>query len=336
LAIEEADHAIRRPDWFHRWILYGLFPYRQRLRWALLPARAAQRLRLDRLLQVSGILKLLPSRLRRLVEMLPPSVPDDGPLPEILPAIGKKRATVALFTGCVADAMLRHTHWATARVLQHNGCEVHVPPGQACCGAIHLHAGDSMAARKLADQNAALFAAANVDAVITNVAGCGAMMKEYVHHWHGDRQAEREAFAASVRDVSEFLDALGLVPPDGHVRAVATYHDACHLGHAQRITAAPRRLLAHIAGLELRPLPETELCCGAAGTYNILQPEMSDRLSRRKLANIDQTGAQVVITANAGCILQIAAEARKQGKPLQVMHPMDILDLAYRNGETNL
>ena len=184
-------------------------------RMALRPAWIAQALRLDRLLTATGLIKLLPSRLRRLVEMLPPRVADEGPLPPVLPAIGEKRATVALFTGCVADAMLRHTHWATARVLQQNGCEVHVPDGQACCGAIHFHAGDGDGARRLADQNASAFSVDDVDAIVTNVAGCGAMMKEYVHHWNGDGQTERKAFATKVRDVNEFLDELGLISPTG-------------------------------------------------------------------------------------------------------------------------
>jgi glycolate oxidase iron-sulfur subunit len=156
------------------------------------------------------------------------------------------------------------------------------------------------------------------------------MLKDYGHHWHDNRQSERAAWAERVRDVNEFLDELGLIPPEGEVRAVATYHDACHLLHAQRVHDAPRRLLAQIPGLELRELAETELCCGAAGTYNLTQPEMSDRLSRRKMANIVKTGADLAITANAGCALQIAREARRQGRRLAVAHPMELLDWSYR------
>jgi glycolate oxidase iron-sulfur subunit len=156
------------------------------------------------------------------------------------------------------------------------------------------------------------------------------MLKDYGHHWHDERQAEREKLAAKVRDISEFLDGLGLVAPRGEIPLVATYHDACHLGHAQKIREAPRRLLAQIPGLKLRELPEAELCCGAAGTYNLTEPEMSARLSQRKLANILSTGAQAVITANAGCLLQIAREARAQGQRLWVTHPVDLLDLSYR------
>jgi glycolate oxidase iron-sulfur subunit len=254
----------------------------------------------------------------------------------VLPAKGRRRARVALFSGCVADTMFRPTNWATARVLQENGCDVVVPREQGCCGAIHFHAGASEPARAFADQNLAAFDHEGVDAVIVNVAGCGAMLKDYGHHWHDAAQPARERFADKVRDVNQFLDELGLVPPTGELRLKATYHDACHLGHAQKVTEAPRRLLAQIPGLDLRELPETELCCGAAGTYNLTQPEMAGRLSRRKLANIVSTGARVVVTANAGCLLQIAREARQQGERLAVVHPMDLLDLSYRGEQLEL
>ena len=320
----------QRGDWFHRYILFGLFPYPQKLRRALLPARIAQRTGALRLMQALQLTRLLPPQLERMVEMLPPPRRNEGPLPEFLPALGRRRATVALFTGCIGDAMFRHVNWATARVLQQNGCDVHVPPMQVCCGAIHFHAGSSEPAREFADQNIAAFPVGRFDAVVNNIAGCGSMLKDYGHHWHDANQGERAAWAATVRDVNEFLDELGLIPPEGEIRAVATYHDACHLLHAQRIAAAPRRLLARIPGLEVRELPESELCCGAAGTYNLTQPEMSGRLSRRKLENIRETGAQLAITANAGCALQIAREARQQGQHLAVAHPMELLDWSYR------
>jgi glycolate oxidase iron-sulfur subunit len=301
------------------------------MRAALWPARVAQWLGLDRAAQAIGVYRLLPPRLRKLVQMLPPLGRPLPELPPLLPAIGPKRARVALFTGCVGDAVFRATNWATARVLQHNGCEVIVPKAQACCGAIHFHAGSSEPARQFADANLAAFSPDDVDAIIVNVAGCGAMLKDYGHHWHDDRQHAREKFAAKVKDVSEFLDQLGLVPPTGEIPITATYHDACHLGHAQKVKDAPRRLLAQVPGLELRELAESELCCGAAGTYNLTEPEMSARLSRRKLDNIRRTGARAVITGNAGCILQVAREARQQGEKLWVVHPMDLLDLSYRN-----
>jgi glycolate oxidase iron-sulfur subunit len=321
--------ARKTDDWFHRWILFRLFPYPNRLRRALWPARVAQKLKLDRLASGLGLFRLLPSRLRQLVEMLPPPGPEEGPLPEILPPIGLKRATVSLFTGCVGDVLFHHVNWATARVLQQNGCEVRVPRLQACCGAIHFHAGSEAPARELADANVAAFDIDKVDAVIVNVAGCGSMLKDYGHHWADSNAAKRSAFAERVRDVNEFLDDLGLVSPKHAVPLKATYHDACHLAHAQKVVDPPRRLLAQIPGLELRPLAESDLCCGAAGTYNLTEPEMAGRLSRRKLANIQETGASVVVTANAGCILQIAREARQHGEKLRVVHPMELLDQSY-------
>jgi glycolate oxidase iron-sulfur subunit len=330
VAMEESGGAGKSSDWFHRWILFRLFPYSGRMRAAIAPARWAQMLGLDRAIKSLGLLRLLPPRLRQLVEMLPPLARPEPALPPFLPAIGPRRARVALFTGCVGDAIFRPTNWATVRVLQQNGCDVIVPQEQGCCGAIHFHAGSSEPAQQFADANVRAFSLDQIDAVIVNVAGCGAMLKDYGHHWHDAGQPAREQFAAKVKDVNEFLDQLGLIAPPGSIDATATYHDACHLGHAQKISEAPRRLLAKIPGLRLVDLPEAELCCGAAGTYNLTEPEMSARLSQRKLANILGTGARVVITANAGCLLQIAREARQQGEKLAVVHPMDLLDLSYR------
>jgi glycolate oxidase iron-sulfur subunit len=330
VAMESGDAASKSNDWFHRWILFRLFPYPNRLRATLAPARWAQLIGLDRAARAMGLFRLLPPRLRQLADMLPPLGKSQPALPEVLPAIGKRRARVALFTGCVGDAIFRGTNWATARVLQQNGCDVLIPKHQACCGAIHFHAGSSEPAQEFADANVAAFNEDDVDAVIVNVAGCGAMLKDYGHHWQDVRQPMREAFAHKVRDINQFLDELGLEPPQGEIPLVATYHDACHLGHAQKVREAPRRLLAQIPRLELRDLPETELCCGAAGTYNLTEPEMAGRLSRRKLDNILSTGAQCLITANAGCQLQIAREARSRGEKLWVVHPIDLLDMSYR------
>ncbi len=317
-------------DWFHRWVLFGLFPYPQRLKALLWPARWAQRLGILQLAKALGLTRLLSPRLKQLVHMLPPL--ESAPaLPEFLPAIGPRRARVALFTGCVAEAIFQPTNWATARVLQQNGCDVVIPRGQACCGAIHFHSGADAPARALADQNLAAFSVDSVDAVIVNVAGCGSMLKDYGHHWNDPDQPRRAKFAAKVKDITEFLDELGLVPPQGRIPIVAAYHDACHLAHAQKIREAPRRLLAQVPGLKLVELAESELCCGAAGTYNLTEPEMAGRLSARKLDNVLKTGAQAVLTANAGCILQIAREARDRGQRLWVAHPVQLLDLSYRN-----
>ncbi|MBL9094154.1 MAG: (Fe-S)-binding protein [Planctomycetaceae bacterium] len=329
MAMEEATEGPRADeDWFHKYVLFGLFPHPNRLRWALAPAKFAQRLGLLKLSEKLGLLRLLPQRLRQLVYTLPEKFSDEPELPEFLPAIGRRRARVALFTGCVNDVMFRQTNWATARVLQQNGCDVLIPRDQRCCGAIHFHAAASAPARELADANVKAFA--EVDRVIVNVAGCGAMLKDYGTHWHDATTPQREALANKTRDINEFLDELGIVAPEGEIRLTATYHDACHLGHAQKIREAPRRLLRAIPGLKLVELPETELCCGAAGTYNLTQPEMSAVLSKRKLNNILSTGARAVLTANAGCLLQIAREARVQNERLWIAHPIELLDLSYR------
>lgn len=324
--------------WFQKWILYGLFPYPARLKWALAPMRWLQALGLDALPDRLGLTKLLPEKLQRMHRLLPKLPSRQPALPERLPAIGPQRARVALFTGCVADAMFSHVHWATARVLQANGCEVLVPRSQACCGAIHYHSGAGEPALKLAQQNANAFELADIDAVIVNVAGCGSMLKDYGHVAHetrpqDDTLAEQLGrFAGNVQDVAEFLVKLGPNAPTGPVPLTATYHDACHLAHAQRIREQPRDLLSLIPELKLVPLAESDICCGAAGSYNLTEGEMADRLGRRKIENIIDTGADVVISGNAGCTLQMQAQLRDAGHPIPVLHPMELLDCSYRGG----
>jgi glycolate oxidase iron-sulfur subunit len=328
---ETAQGGGRIDDWFHRWLLFGLFPHPDRMRKAIFPARVAQWLGLTKLAEKSGLFRLLPPRLRQLVAMLPRLSKPLPPLPDVTPALGRRRARVALFTGCVGEVLFRSTHWATLRVLQQNGCDVLVPKSQACCGAIHYHAGSSEPARQFSIANLRAFDYESVDAVIVNVAGCGSMLKDYGHHWEDEHEEEREKFASKVRDVHEFLDGLGLFPPpEGRIERRAVYHDACHLVHAQRVREAPRRLLSQIPGLKLAELAEGELCCGAAGTYNLTQPEMAGRLSRRKLDNIAATGADLVLTGNAGCLLQIAREARERKLRAWIGHPIDLLDMSYR------
>jgi len=330
------DRPEKRWDLFRRGILLNLFPYTDRLRRVLRPMRMLQRLGVFAAIERLGLLKLLPGRMGRLASMLPPATRPGPRLPKFLPAVGRKRARVALFVGCVADAMFRPVHWATVHVLQQNGCDVFVPRGQGCCGAIHLHNGDPLGARRLADANLLAFELDRYDAILVNHGGCGAMLKEYGLHWRDGLQPHRARFADKVKDVHEFLDNLGVVPFSGRIEATATYHDSCHLAHAQGVVSAPRRLLAKIPGLDLRELPEAGVCCGAAGTYNLTEPEMSDRLSRRKLDNILSTGARIVLTANAGCLLQIQHEARQAGIGLRVMHPMEIMDLSYRGERLEL
>jgi glycolate oxidase iron-sulfur subunit len=193
-----------------------------------------------------------------------------------------------------------------------------------------MQAGNGRGARQMADANLVAFELDRYDAILVNHAGCGAMLKQYGLHWKDGLQPHREKFAAKVKDVHEFLDELGLVPPSGRIPAIATYHDSCHLSHAQNIISAPRRILAKIPGLELREMAESDLCCGSAGAYNIQQADMADRLGCRKYKNIIDTGASIVLATNAGCLLQIQREAGQNGHPLKIMHTMELLDLSYR------
>lgn len=336
---QQPDGQPMKPDWFHRWIMYGIFPYANRIRWALIPARIMQVLKLDRFAEAMGLTKLLPNKLQRMQRLLPQLQTRGPELPEFLPAIGKKRATVALFTGCVSDAMFHHVNWATARVLQQNGCDVHIPKSQGCCGAIHYHSGQGQPAMQLANQNEQAFAIDGIDAVIVNVAGCGSMLKDYGHIAHelaanDEANSQLEKFASKIQDISEFLAGLGVVAPTRPIDMQATYHDACHLCHAQQIRSQPRELLNLIPGLELKPLAESEICCGAAGSYNLTEPEMADRLGDRKVDNILDTGAEAVIMGNVGCSLQIQSVLKSKGKEeIRVLHPIELLDMSYRGVE---
>jgi len=331
VAMEQAETKIEdRYDWFREIFLFRLFPYADRMRRVLAPLRFLQHVGVFDLAGRLGLLRIIPGRLGRMVSLVPPPVKQGPKLPKFLPAAGRKRARVALFVGCVADALFRHVHWATLRVLQQNGCDIFIPSEQGCCGAIHFNAGDGRGARQMADANLVAFELDRYDAILVNHAGCGAMLKQYGRHWKDGLQPHREKFAAKVKDVHEFLADLGLVPPNGRIRAVATYHDACHLAHAQGITAAPRRLLAKIPGLQLLDLPESDICCGSAGAYNLQEAEMADRLARRKMQNVLSTGASIVLAANAGCLLQIQREVSINNHLLKVMHTMELLDLSYR------
>jgi glycolate oxidase iron-sulfur subunit len=299
------------------------------VRASLVPAWLLQKLGAIDLAERWGALRLLPQPLRSLVSMLPRLSRPGSRLPDVLPPIGPRRARVALFTGCVADALQPGTNRATARVLQQNGCEVMVPRSQVCCGAIHYHSGVEAPALAFARKNIEVFRPEDFDAIIVNAAGCGAMMKDYAHILppaDGERAA---AFCAKVNDISEFLVALGPIAPRHSVPLRVAYHDACHLCHAQQVRAQPRQLLGLIPDLELVPLDESELCCGAAGTYNLTQPEMASRLGRRKMDRILASGAQVVAAGNIGCVLQITRHARERGCGVKVVHPVDLLDRAY-------
>jgi glycolate oxidase iron-sulfur subunit len=241
------------------------------------------------------------------------------------------RATVMLHAGCVMHVAFAHVDEATVRVLRRNGCTVLTPAKQGCCGAIAVHAGEMEFGLELAKRNIAAFEKSGADYYIINAAGCGSTLKEYGQLLHRDpRWADRAArFSSRVRDVLEFLDEIGISPDLGHVDADVTYQDACHLAHAQRITAAPRRLLSQIPGLQLIEMSESSLCCGSAGIYNVTQPDMARRLGDRKAANVIATNAQIVATANPGCALQMTAHLREKNSPIGVKHVIELLDESY-------
>ncbi|MBU6294659.1 MAG: (Fe-S)-binding protein [Planctomycetes bacterium] len=318
--------------WLQRAMLFGLTPHRSRMAWALFPVKLMQRIGLGWAVRLSGY--LMPGFLRRMQEIVPDLAPYHN-LPEFLPAIGPKRATVGLLLGCAADAFHPQINLATARVLQHNGCDVHIPRSQACCGALHKHAGLDDDAARLAAGNCDSFAAvpgglAGLDAIISNAGGCSPVLKDYGHILEGhDAAGPGAVFGGKVRDIHEFLAELGPVKPRHKVALKATYHDACGLAHAQKIRSAPRQVLAMVDGLSLAPLAENEHCCGAAGSYNITQPEMSAALGQRKSGNIAATGASAALTGNVGCLLQIDRHMRDRSPRVWVGHPVQILDAAY-------
>jgi glycolate oxidase iron-sulfur subunit len=329
VAVRNATPPAERSSLLQRLILQHLFPYADRVKLALAPARLLQRFGVLSFAESTGLTRLLPPTLRRMQAMLPRLVGTGASAAEVNPPIGPTRARVALFLGCVGDAMFPETTAATIRVLQQNGCEVVVPRAQVCCGAIHYHSGVEGPALDFARQNLKAFRTQEFDAIIVNAAGCGAMLKDYDHLLPAADHAEAARFVSNVRDISEFLISLGPIPPQKALPMKVTYHDACHLCHAQQVRNQPRQLLKLIPGLELIPLEESELCCGAAGTYNLTQPEMSERLGRRKMDKIAATGADVAVTGNVGCILQIARQAKERRSEIKVLHPVDLLDQAY-------
>jgi glycolate oxidase iron-sulfur subunit len=250
------------------------------------------------------------------------------------PARGEARSRVAMLEGCVMGSVFGDTNAATARVLARNGVEVVATVGQTCCGALHAHAGERELARDLARRNIAAFEQVDPDAVIVNAAGCGAAMKEYGWLLKDDRawSARASKFAAKVRDATEFLGDLGMSEQPGTLHAKVAWDDPCHLLHGQKIREQPRALLAAIPGLEVVPLAEADWCCGSAGTYNVTQPDLARSILERKVANIVRTGADTVVTANPGCLMQIQSGLRQAGSSVRVVHLLDLLDEAYRAG----
>jgi glycolate oxidase iron-sulfur subunit len=263
-----------------------------------------------------------------MLDLLPERLPRAEALPEVVPAEGTRRARVALLAGCAQQVLAPEINRATLRVLARNGVEVVIPRGQGCCGALSMHSGMDAHAKLLARRNLTAFPG-DVDAILTNAAGCGSGMKEYALLLSGEPEegAARE-FASRVEDVAEFLDRLGCQSPPALPRPLKiAYHDACHLGHAQGVRAAPRRLLEAIPGVTVVTPPDWEICCGSAGIYNIERPEVAEELGRQKVEGLLSTGADAVATGNIGCMMQI--QRHLEGRELPVYHTFEVLDRAY-------
>ena len=343
---EDEDEYRRTPrDRATRAAIFAVFPYPRRLRALTGPLRALQRTGLDRLVARSGLPAKVSPTLGAAMNLAPqpgPPMPK-GRLPERVAARGERRAVVGMLTGCVQSVFFPHVNLATARVLAAEGCDVVIPREQACCGALSLHSGRAGEAADFARAAIETFERAGVEAIVVNSAGCGSAMKEYAELLADDPAwADRAAaLSAKVRDFSEFLAELyeragGPVAVRHPVPAVAAYHDACHLAHAQRITAAPRELLRGIPELELREIPEAGMCCGSAGVYNLLQPEAASELGQRKADSVRTTGAQLLISANPGCSLQIASALEAQGETIAIAHTAEILDASIRGAAVPL
>ncbi|MBW3629528.1 MAG: 4Fe-4S dicluster domain-containing protein [Gemmatimonadetes bacterium] len=329
----ERRYERTRGDRLFRELIFRIFPYPARLRVLAAGLKPYHRLGLRGLFRASGLQKLLSDRLKTLEE-LTPDPPKTGALSKVAPftpAAGTRRRVVGLLTGCVQRVFFPHVNAATVRVLAAEGCDV-VAPKQGCCGALSLHAGREEEGMAFARRTIDTFEAAGVENIVANVAGCGSAMKEYGHLLRDDPEyAERAAaFSKKVRDASELIHELGPVAPRHPLPVVAAYHDACHLAHGQGIRAQPRELLRAIPGMELRNIQESEICCGSAGIYNLVEPEPAAQLGERKAANILKTGAKLLVTANPGCLLQIRASLERMGESVPLAHPMEVVDASIR------
>jgi glycolate oxidase iron-sulfur subunit len=325
-----ADRAFRR-------LIFAMFPHPRRLRALSWPLGVYQKSGMQQLMKRSGLLRMLPKRLQSMERLLPPIQFGGSELPARIPAQGAQRRRVALLLGCVQRVFFGNVNEATARVLAAEGCEIVVPQTQGCCGALAEHAGEEQdamaAARRLIDA----FEGVDADAIVINAAGCGSAMKRYGHLLRNDPAyaQKAKAFAAKCRDISEVLAELEPRAPRGAVPLKAAYHDACHLQHAQGVRAQPRRLLQTIPGVQVREIAESEICCGSAGIYNLLEPEAATQLRDRKVRNILNTDAEVIVSGNPGCLLQIATGLEAAGRPMRIMHLVEVLDESIREGQQN-
>ncbi len=326
------EHHHRRPigDRLFRGLLFWLLPHPNRLRPMAKPLALVNVLR-----RFPRLLALMPLRLRNLVALAPDASRAGATkdIPEATPAEGTERLRVGFVTGCVQRVFFGHVNEATVRVLSAEGCEVLAPAQQGCCGALALHAGRDDEARAFARELIRVFEQAKVDTIVVNAAGCGSSMKSYGDLFRSDPEWSERArtFAGKVRDVTEVLSGLGAPQaPRNRMDLRVAYHDACHLGHAQGVRQQPRDLLKSIPGVTLVPVAEGDICCGSAGIFNLVQPEMAAHLGQRKAAMIAEAQPDIIATTNPGCMLQIGAAFRSAGQDRPIVHVVEILDASIR------
>jgi glycolate oxidase iron-sulfur subunit len=324
-------------DRLFRQLIFTLFPHPDRLRLLLPPLYLYQVLRLGKVVQATGLLRRWAPRLAAMESLLPTVTARSfqDTMPEVIPAKGDRRYRVGMILGCVQRIFFSEVNESTARVLSANGCEVVVPKTQGCCAALPHHQGQEAAAQDLARRMIDSFEDTGVEAIIINAAGCGHTLKEYGHLLKDDpAYADRAiAFSKKVKDVQEFLVEIGLTAPLSPLRSqplTIVYQDACHLLHGQKISAPPRQLLTQIPGVTLREPVDAALCCGSAGVYNMLQPDVAEELGQQKVENLLNTGAQLIASSNPGCSLQIQKHLAQQGKSMPLFHPIRLLDYAIR------
>lgn len=333
----ERNHPRSLPEKLIRQLIFSLFPYPNRLRWLLRPLGIYQKSGLQALVRSIGALQQLSPQLAAMEALLPPLSPQafQDQLPALVPAQGVKRYRVGLILGCVQRLFNPEINEATVQVLTANGCEVVIPPSQGCCAALTHHQGQEDQTKTLVRHMIDCFADTEVDAVVTNASGCGHTLKAYGSILQDDShyQEKAQAFSGKVRDVQEFLADVGLtaqLSPLQPEPLTLVYQDACHMLHGQRISVQPRTLLKQIPGVRLREPIDAALCCGSAGVYNILQPDVAAELGRQKVENLLNTGATVIASANIGCFVQISRHLKLLGKSIPVLHPMQLLDYSIR------
>ncbi len=327
----ERNHIRALSDRLFREMIFQLFPYPTRVRAGMVMAALYQRVGGPVLLERSGVRSRLPARLRALEELMPRARLRTltRRMPSFIQAEGPRRRRIALLQGCVQRVFFADVNAATARVLAAEGCDVIVPKGQRCCGALSEHAGREPEALERARRTIDVFETYDVDAIVVNVAGCGSTMKEYGRLLRDDPQyAGRAAeFSARVRDISEVLAELGPAAPRHRIDARVAYHDACHLGHGQGVRLQPRAVLRAIPGLEVLDIPEAEICCGSAGIYNMVNPEPAAELGLRKITHVMSVSPDAVATANPGCLLQMR---RYLPGEVPMFHPIELVDASIR------